>query len=135
MNSSERIQKNLEEYQRQLPDAEGQWMIDVKMFYSKVQKKIFQTNLNICSIKEACNIQRHNFSAAFKHHVGYTPKQFIQYHRIEAAKQLLADEQLEGVSVADIAFAVGFEHVSTFTNAFKNRMGTLPSVWRQNNLK
>ncbi len=64
----------------------------------------------------------------FKDVYGMSIAAHMKQHRMEhAAKMLLETND----SIAQIAFAVGYESQSRFTNAFKNTFGMLPSIYRR----
>lgn len=52
------------------------------------------------------------------------PQRWITEHRLELAKQILAQE---GISATDACFRVGFKNRSHFSTAFKRRFGYAPS--------
>ena len=60
--------------------------------------------------------------------VSRTPNELIFDHRLERAAGLLAEG--EG-GVGEIAYAVGFQSVSHFTNRFRERFGVTPSAWKR----
>ena len=67
------------------------------------------------------------FTKAFKKYMHDTPIMHLNKRRISDAKALLKDKNLQ---LMDIATAVGYKNLSTFTEAFKRCMGLLPSEYR-----
>ena len=65
---------------------------------------------------------------AFKDVYGTSIAAHMKQHRMECAARLLLETN---DSIAQIAFAVGYESQSRFTNAFKETHGTLPSIYRK----
>ena len=65
---------------------------------------------------------------AFKKYMHDTPIMHLNKRRISDAKALLKDKNLQ---LMDIATAVGYKNLSTFTEAFKRCMGLLPSEYRK----
>lgn len=63
----------------------------------------------------------------FKAATNQTPLQFLQEKRLDSAKDLL---QTSNLSIAEIAFRVGYQDVSHFTQRFKALMATTPSDYR-----
>lgn len=55
------------------------------------------------------------FKQKFKNQIGFSPRQFINYEKIEFAKTLL----LEGMSVTDVSSMLGFDNSSYFAVVFK----------------
>lgn len=60
---------------------------------------------------------------------GHTPSEFIRNIRLRKAAQLLAKSNL---SVAEIAYQVGFNNPKQFSKYFKAMYAVLPSVYKQN---
>lgn len=67
------------------------------------------------------------FCAAFRDAVGVSPHQHLLQRRVERAKSLLRDD---GLSLAEIAAAVGFSDQSQFTRTFGRIAGTSPGRYR-----
>lgn len=61
---------------------------------------------------------------------GETAAACILRHRLEAARAILADPRQAARSIADIAFACGFNALATFYRAFRNRYGMAPAECR-----
>lgn len=64
-----------------------------------------------------------SFRRDFKHFFGTTPQKWIKQKRLEKAHELLGKQAL---SVTELAYAVGYEHVSYFIKEFKGRYGASP---------
>ncbi|MDZ7715098.1 MAG: AraC family transcriptional regulator [Balneolaceae bacterium] len=92
---------------------------------------LFAPKLTVGWMKQQCRINGNNFSGKFKYHLDQTPKQYILFHRMEVAKQLLSKVDLADVPISAIAFELGFSSAAVFSNAFKSRMGESPSRWRK----
>lgn len=56
---------------------------------------------------------------------------FINSYRIKEASRLLGDEDHNNLTVASIAFEVGFNSISSFNTAFKKQVGQTPQVYRK----
>lgn len=61
---------------------------------------------------------------------GHSIASHLWSRRLEQAAQDLRDPQRSGQSIAQIAFANGFEDAAHFTRAFKRRFSTTPRQWR-----
>src|SRR4029077_20284515 len=57
--------------------------------------------------------------------------QYLNAHRIEVAKQHLADPASATRTVAEIAFDLGFGSLGPFNRAFGEMTGATPTVWRR----
>jgi LacI family transcriptional regulator len=64
----------------------------------------------------------------FQQQLGRTPKTEIMRHRIEHAKELLAQV---GRTSKSVAFKCGFNSLAAFTNAFRSKVGMTPSAYRR----
>lgn len=63
--------------------------------------------------------------------LGTTPSAYIQEQRLlRAAEQLVVVKHL---SITEIAFDAGFNDSAYFTRCFRQRFGTTPSLWREQN--
>ena len=63
----------------------------------------------------------------YKKYYGITPHQYLIEVRIRKAKELL----LQGKSVSDTCYLVGFESLSSFTGLFKKKTSFTPTEFRK----
>lgn len=56
---------------------------------------------------------------------------FINYYRIQEAKQLLVDNTKKNFTISSIAFDTGFSSLSSFNSAFKKFEAMTPSAYRK----
>jgi AraC family transcriptional regulator len=100
---------------------------------SKLKQAISYINENLTenlSLKDIANIVGMSpfyFTNLFKHSTGMTAYQYVVYHRIERAKQLLRKQEL---SIADVSEQVGFKSQSHFTNVFRKHTSKTPKMYR-----
>ena len=66
------------------------------------------------------------FRRAFKAKIGYTPKKYLEYKKMEKAMNILA----KGKSVKETALKVGYSDVYFFSRMFKQYIGASPSEYR-----
>jgi ligand-binding sensor domain-containing protein/AraC-like DNA-binding protein len=59
--------------------------------------------------------------------------EFINYYRIEEAKQILSSTKSKDIKLIRLAFEVGFNNKTTFNHMFKKSTGETPSEYRKNN--
>lgn len=140
----ERVQEILDNFKAQLSDldpdlssealTQEKWPTNIQRAVSCIHKHLFKPKLTVGWMKEQCHISGNNFSGKFKYYLGKTPKQYILHHRIEAAKQLLGNPKLQGVSISMTAYELGFSSAASFSRLFKRRIGITPSRWREKNL-
>lgn len=123
--------KLLDKYVENLSKIEKRWPHDIIKSLECINANIFEPGFSIKTMREECNIHAQNFSSRFDNYVGFTPRAYITYHRIVAAKLLLKKENLKDIPVNSLGFLVGFEKPSSFSMAFKKRTGTTPKEWKQ----
>jgi AraC family transcriptional regulator len=84
-------------------------------------------DLSIADLAALIPMSQFHFARAFKAAIGEPPHRYITNRRLEQAKVLLAVTQL---SVAEIAYRVGFSNQSHFTAQFRKSVGTTPKQYR-----
>lgn len=83
---------------------------------------------SICELARRVGINETKLMAGFKDLFGQTINEHIRRIRMERAHDLLLNSE---ISVTQIAFEVGYEFSSNFTNAYKRYYGTTPSETRK----
>lgn len=82
----------------------------------------------IRSLSRMVGVNQTKLKSGFKELFGTTVYDFIMQQRMKrAAGLLLADD----CSIAEISYAVGYQHPTNFTMAFKRHFSTSPSEWRR----
>ncbi|MDF2179371.1 helix-turn-helix transcriptional regulator [Aliiglaciecola sp. CAU 1673] len=105
-----------------------------RYYLQKLQKTMqdeqlyLDSELTLKSLAGKLKMSEHHLSQILNDHLGMTFYDYINQHRIEHAKSLLADPE---IAVTDICFAVGYNNKVTFYNAFKKRTRLTPSAWRK----
>jgi AraC family transcriptional regulator len=100
---------------------------------SKLQQAISYINEHLTedlSLKDIANvvgISPFYFTNLFKQSTGMTAYQYVIYHRIERAKQLLRDREL---SIAEVSERVGFRSQSHFSNIFRKHTNKNPKMYQ-----
>jgi AraC-like DNA-binding protein len=64
----------------------------------------------------------------FTNLVGHPPIQYLTQWRMQMAAKRLTDP---GVSIASVAYEVGYESEAAFSRAFKKLVGRSPGQWRK----
>ncbi|MDY6852662.1 MAG: helix-turn-helix transcriptional regulator [Thermodesulfobacteriota bacterium] len=72
------------------------------------------------------------FSRVFKNKTGRSFKEYLNRVRIEMAKKLMKEKEM---NVSEACFTVGFNDLSYFSRVFHNLEGTTPSSYRKNSRK
>lgn len=79
---------------------------------------------NVEALAEAMHADRTQLFRRCKDLYGMNPSDFLRERRLRRARELLC---VRAGTVSEIAFAVGFENLSSFTRAFRQRFGVPPS--------
>ena len=86
--------------------------------------------LTIGQVAKRSGYPEYLVSAVINRRLGGNFWDYINRHRIEAARACLADHD-DGRTILEIAYACGFTSKSTFNAAFKRQGGQTPSAYRQ----
>lgn len=85
-------------------------------------------SISVPEIARALEISAQRLTRQLKATTGQSPHQYITAMRIERAKELLKSRS---VTLAEIAFRLGFASQSHFTAVFRRRVGVTPNVYRK----
>jgi transcriptional regulator GlxA family with amidase domain len=77
-------------------------------------------------------LSMHHFAREFKQSAGVTPHHYLIQKRIERAQQILAQTDL---SLAEIAYTVGFSNQGHLARHFRALLGTTPREFRGRNVR
>lgn len=83
--------------------------------------------LTLARLAEIVHLSASYFSNRFKQSTGISPYQYVIQRRIDRAKQLL----LQGMSITEVTFSLGFTHQSLFNRHFKRLVGVTPKGFVQ----
>ena len=87
----------------------------------------YASELDIPSLARVALMSPAHFSRQFAATFGETPHHYLQRRRIERAMTLLRDHHR---SVTDVALAVGYDSLGTFSRTFRRVTGRTPSAFR-----
>lgn len=82
----------------------------------------------VTKLARVSGISAAHFARSFKDAFGVPPHRYLLTRRVERAKAFLRDTDL---SVTEVAFAVGWNSLGTFTRTFRDVTGHSPSQWRR----
>jgi AraC-like DNA-binding protein len=97
--------------------VEDKLYLESDLSLSKLSGLIGQTNQKTSSIIN--QYAKRNFN------------DFINYYRIQDAKNILADIENQKFTISSVAFDTGFSSLSSFNSAFKKFEGKTPSMYRK----
>ncbi|MET3982088.1 AraC-like DNA-binding protein [Mucilaginibacter sp. UYP25] len=83
---------------------------------------------SVIYVAEKLNVSPNYLSGLLKTLTGLNTQQHIHEKLVEAAKQKLSTTDL---TVSEIAFSLGFEHLPSFSKMFKQKTGQSPVAFRQ----
>ena len=84
-------------------------------------------SVDLSMLAGVAGLSVHHFARQFKQSAGVTPHAFLTQKRIERAQEMLVQTNL---SLAEIAFAVGFFDQGHLARHFRQRLGTTPREFR-----
>lgn len=93
-----------------------------------------QPSINIDQFAERIGVPSRTLSQAINRELGTRFFEFINHHRVEHAKALLADEKCASMSILDILLASGFNNKSSFHRFFNRLVGCSPTEYRRKKL-
>ncbi|MEO8934119.1 MAG: AraC family transcriptional regulator [Xanthomarina sp.] len=116
-------------YEKKFSVTEGERMRDV-FDYTMTN---FNKDISLNSVADVANMTKNAFCKYFKKYTNKTYMVFLNELRIEhACKHLLSNKE---ITIADVAYKVGFNNISNFNRQFKKVKNTTPWVYKQENFK
>ena len=96
------------------------------------EKIYLDVELNLNELSDKIGINKTYISQVFSEtlNIGFT--EFVNQHRIDEAKLLLADKSNNNLTIEAIGENSGFKSSSTFNRVFKNTTGVTPSFFKNN---
>ena len=88
----------------------------------------FSHNLSLDAFAQMCHRSLSSFKRDFRKHYGTSPGKWLLERRLERSAILLKTTDL---SVTEIMFECGFEELSHFSKAFKDKFSRSPSLYRE----
>lgn len=110
--------KPLKKWDGGLPKHKLRQVIDYIQVY-------LDQDLSLVDLAALVQMSQHHFARLFKQSTGFTPHQYVIRCRVERAKQLIIQGEL---SIAQVAYTVGFAHQSHLNRHFKRWLGVTPKM-------
>ncbi len=118
-------------YQRnRLDEAEARELVQKLEALMTHERPHANPALTLQTLADALGIPAHTASQLLNVHVGKSFFVFVNSHRVEALKVLLADPANAKRGVLELAFEVGFSSKSTVNDFFKKLTGLTPTAFR-----
>jgi ligand-binding sensor domain-containing protein/signal transduction histidine kinase/DNA-binding response OmpR family regulator len=93
-----------------------------------VEKNIANSLFSVEILADQMNVSRVGLYKRILTLSGYSPSEFIRNIRLKRAAQLLEET---GMTVAEVAYEVGFNNPKVFSKYFKDIFGKIPSEYRK----
>lgn len=90
-------------------------------------EKNYAEKINVDELAQHCSLSRRNFERRFRKATQYSPAEYIQYLKIEAARRQLENSRYH---VNEVMYAVGYNDNKAFRNTFKKITGLSPVEYR-----
>lgn len=103
-----------------LPQNRIRWVLDY------IDSRL-ASDLSLFELAEVACLSPHYLARLFKVSMNMTIHHYVLSQRIERAKHLLTSTNLDVLSIAE---AVGFTHLSHFSQVFRRQVGSSPSAFR-----
>tara|TARA_R100001126_G_C4768077_1_gene121057 strand:- start:31 stop:486 length:456 start_codon:yes stop_codon:yes gene_type:complete len=91
------------------------------------EKLYRKSDINLDMVAEKLDTTRHNASQLINEHFNMSFREFVNSHRIQEAKELLAQEN--ELNIIDVAYEVGYNNKVSFNKAFKKDTQLTPSEY------
>lgn len=88
----------------------------------------YPDQLSLADIADSAILSRFHFCRTFRDATGVTPGRFLSAIRIYQAKRMLLNTRM---NVSDIAFAVGYNSLGSFSDHFTDSVGISPGRFRR----
>ena len=131
-NRSKRTNEITEEYQTtgQLPELDTseydcEFIVALDKF---IEEHMTESDLGVERMAKAMNYGRTKFYEKVNNLLGCSPKEYLRRRRMEKAVELLKDDR---ITVAEVAYSVGFGTPQYLTTVFKQMYGISPSRYRK----
>jgi|GEM_PF-6030322 len=85
-------------------------------------------DVGLTDLASTVGLSAYHFSRAFKRTTGLSPTRYVTCQRVERAKSLLNGSAM---SLCDVARAVGYASVPSFSRAFRQTAGVPPMTFRR----
>ncbi|MEM7298398.1 MAG: AraC family transcriptional regulator, partial [Bacteroidota bacterium] len=95
------------------------------------EKRYKNTDITLKSLSGQLNVSTQILSLVINQKSKMNFNSFINHHRIEEAIKVMRDEKHNNLTIAAIAFEIGFNSLSSFNSAFKKQIGKTPKNYRE----
>jgi AraC-like DNA-binding protein len=122
----------LREYMQRLPSSHGGWLSGLNdPHVGKALRLMHEDPVRDWTVDDLARevaISRSVLAQRFRTLVGEAPMRYLAGWRMQVAKQMMRDGE---VNIQDVATRVGYESEAAFSRAFKRATGSPPAAWRK----
>ncbi|MBD0332249.1 MAG: helix-turn-helix transcriptional regulator [Chitinophagaceae bacterium] len=90
----------------------------------------FENDLNLDLLSYIRFTSKYHLLRLFKRYYGLTPRQYLIDKRITKSKEFL----IQGMTITETCFAVGFKSPGSFSTLFKDKIGLTPTEFQKKQL-
>ena len=98
--------------------------------FMDISKPYMDSNLTLPALSKQISVSPHHLSQIINEKLNKNFFEFVNYFRVEEAKQLLKDPEFHNLTIAAIGFKAGFNSISSFNSIFKKLTSLTPSQYR-----
>ncbi len=120
--------EHLQAFRRSLPPPDPAWPAEVRQVVAYLHRHLFDPGLTAAAVCAALGLGDHNVTSRFAACLGCGIRAYVNRRRVEAGQGLL---RWTAAAVTEVALAVGYTNVSTFTQAFRRETGLTPAAYRR----
>ncbi len=99
--------------------------------YMHVSRCYLDSGLTLKALSDQMKTQPSKLTKVFSQHLNVSFYDYVNKHRVEAAKNMLIDHSRKHLSVTDIMALSGFNSNSVFYESFKRLVGQTPAQYRK----
>ncbi len=129
----QRLKDGIKYQKSSLSDEDAEAFKSRILDYMETEKPYRDMDVSLQEIAEAIDIPHHHFSQVINQKLNKNFYEFLNYYRVEEAKEALLNTSNTNKNILEISFDVGFKSKSTFNMVFKKICGITPSQYRKKN--
>jgi len=114
-----------------LSPAESDRIKSLLLILVEKEKPFLDPLLSLESLADQLQVQRHHLSQVINERLNKNFFDFVNYYRVETAKDYLLDKAKSHFTIASIAYESGFNSVSSFNMVFKKYTNQTPSQYKK----
>jgi AraC-like DNA-binding protein len=95
-----------------------------------IKKPYLDSELNLIKLAELLQMTPHQLSYIINNGFNENFFQYVNGYRVEKAKELLVEDEMNKLSILGIAFESGFNSKTSFNTTFKKFTGQTPSEFK-----